>query len=86
MYDYGKCHICNAPMEEKHIQQDFWVKNRLVVIENVPVGICNQCGEKIVKAKVGEQILELLNNKTLIDQAPKISVPLIKYNEEKVAV
>ncbi len=48
MYNYGECAVCSTSLEEKNIQQDFWVKGRLVVIENVPAGVCPQCGEKIV--------------------------------------
>ena len=42
MYDYGKCETCDTPLEEKNIQQDFWIKDKLVVIEKVPAGVCPQ--------------------------------------------
>ena len=45
VYDYGKCHVCDTPMVEKTILQDFWIKNKLIVIENIPAGVCPQCGE-----------------------------------------
>ena len=79
MYNYGECEICNTPLEEQHIQQDFWIKDKLVVIENVPAGVCPQCGEKVVNADVGEHISGLLKDSKRIDKAPTISVPLIKY-------
>ena len=82
MYNYGKCEICNTPLEEKSIQQDFWIKNKLVVIEKVPAGVCPQCGERVVNAKVGEHIAELLKDSSRINKAPTISVPLIKYDVE----
>ena len=40
MYNYGECEICNTPIEEKSIHQDFRIKDKLVVIENVPTGVC----------------------------------------------
>src|SRR5437879_13322196 len=55
-YDYGNCHVCGEQMQEKRINQDFWLKGKLVVIESVPAGVCPQCGEKIVKADVGRQL------------------------------
>ena len=79
MYNYGECEICNTPLQEKNIQQGFWIKDKLVVIENVPVGVCPQCGEKVVNAEVGEHIAELLKDSKRIDKAPTISVPFIKY-------
>ena len=75
----GKNVICNTPLQERNIQQDFWLKDKLVVIENVPAGVCPRCGEKVVNAEVGEHIAELLKDSKRIDKAPPISVPLIKY-------
>jgi len=86
VYDYGKCEICDTPLEEKNIQQDFWIKDKLVVIEKVPAGVCPQCGEKVVNAEVGEHIADLLKDINRISKAPTISVPLIKYEPETVAV
>ncbi|MBC8185040.1 YgiT-type zinc finger protein [candidate division KSB1 bacterium] len=82
MYDYGKCEICSTQLEESNIQQDFWIKEKLIVIENVPVGVCPRCGEKVVNAEVGEHIAELIRDRKQIDQAPTISVPLINYDVE----
>ncbi len=75
----GKNVICNTPLQERNIQQDFWLKDKLVVIENVPAGVCPRCGEKVVNAEVGEHIAELLKDSKRIDKSPTISVPLIKY-------
>ena len=75
----GKNVICNTPLQERNIQQDFWLKDKLVVIENVPAGVCPRCGEKVVNAEVGEHIAELLKDSRRIDKSPTISVPLIKY-------
>jgi len=86
VYNYGECEICNTLLEEKKIHQDFWIKDKLVVIDNVPAGVCPQCGEKVVNAEVGERITELLNDARRIGKSPTISVPLIKYEAEPVAV
>lgn len=61
-YDYGGCEICNIPMQEKYIKQDFWIRGELIVVEDVPAGLCPQCGEKVVKADVGRWITRLLEN------------------------
>ncbi len=78
MYNYGECEICNTTLQERNIQQDFWIKDKLVVIENVPTGVCPRCGEKVVNAEIGEHIAELLRDSERIDKAPTISVPLIR--------
>jgi HTH-type transcriptional regulator / antitoxin MqsA len=82
MYNYGKCDICGTQMVEKLIQQDFWIKSRLVVVDEVPAGVCPHCGEKIVRAEVGEHIAELLGDPNRINSAPTISFPLLEYEVE----
>jgi YgiT-type zinc finger domain-containing protein len=85
-YNYGECEICNTPMQEKYIKQDSWIRWGLIVVEDVPAGICPQCGEKVVKADVGQRIARLLENSELIEKAPKISVPAIKFDVEETSV
>jgi YgiT-type zinc finger domain-containing protein len=84
-YNYGECEICGTPLQEKFINQDFWIKGQLIVVENVPAGVCPRCGEKVVKADVGERIAALIKNSERIATAPRISVPAIKFEEEVVA-
>ena len=81
-YDYGQCHVCGEQMQEKHIKQDFWIKGNLIVIEDVPAGVCPQCGEKIVNAVTGQQIAALLADTKTVQKARKISVPIISLLEE----
>ena len=85
-YDYGECEICNTPMQEKYIKQDFWIRWELIVVEDVPAGVCPQCGEKVVKANVGRWIAKLLENTERIANAPRISVPAINFDREETSV
>lgn len=85
-YDYGECEICDTPMQEKSIKQNLWVRGKLVVVEDIPAGVCQQCGEKVVKADVGRWILQLIENSKWIAKAPTISVPTIKFNAEQAKV
>ncbi len=83
-YDYGKCHVCGEQMREKEINQDFWLKGKLIVVEGVPAGVCPQCGEKIVKADVGRQLSNLIGNLGRLPRRKTISVPVVRY-AQKVA-
>jgi len=78
-YDYGKCHVCGEQMQEKRINQDFWLKGKLIVIESVPAGVCPQCGEKIVKADVGRQLAALIQNLRRLPKRKTITVPVVRY-------
>lgn len=82
-YNYGECEICNASMKERIIKQDFWIRGELVVVEGVPAGVCPRCGEKVVKADIGRQIMKLIENSERIAKAPRISVPTIRYEVEE---
>lgn len=79
-YDYGRCEICNTVMQEKRISQDFWIRKKLIVVEDVPAGVCPNCGEKVVKADVGRWIIRLIENSERIAKAPRISVPTIRFD------
>lgn len=83
-YEYGECEICNSPLEERWIKQDFWIKGDLIVVEEVPAGVCTRCGEKVVNAEVGQWLSDLIRNPERIANAPQISVPKVKFNLEEV--
>ena len=85
-YNYGECEICNTLMQEKLIKQDFWIQGKLIVVEDVPAGVCPKCGEKVVKADVGQWILRLIENSDRIARAPRISVPKIKFDIKEARV
>jgi YgiT-type zinc finger domain-containing protein len=70
-------------MKEKLIKQDFWIRGKLIVVEDVPAGVCPRCGEKVVKGEVGCWILRLIENSERIAKAPRIFVPKIKFIAEE---
>ena len=78
-YYYGECHICGEQMAEKFVKMDFWIKGNLLVIEDVPAGVCPQCGEKIVNAKVGKQLSAILENSNGKQVARNITVPVYQF-------
>jgi YgiT-type zinc finger domain-containing protein len=78
-YDYGKCHVCGEQMKEKQVSQDLWLKGKLIIIESVPTGVCPQCGEKVVRAEVGRQLMTLISNLRRTPKHKTIAVPVIKY-------
>ena len=78
-YNYGECHVCGERMEERYIKQDFWVKEKLVVVEGVPAGVCPRCAEKVVRAEVGRQLAALLGNPDRLRRTQTMSVPVIRF-------
>ena len=85
-YDYGACDVCGTPMQAQCIKQDFWVRGELIVLDNVPAGVCPQCGAKVVNAEVGRHIAEVLGNAERIATAPRMAVPVIRLETEPQVV
>jgi YgiT-type zinc finger domain-containing protein len=77
-YNYGECEICNAKLVGKRIKQDFWIRGKLVVIDNVPAGVCPRCGAKVVRAEVGKRLAEVLESPRKWSKAPVIHVPVVE--------
>jgi len=77
-YNYGECEICNARMVEKRIKQDFWVGGKLVVINNVPAGVCSRCGAKVVRSEIGKRLATILQSPKQWLKATVMSVPVLE--------
>jgi len=77
--DYGECHICGGRIAEKRVNQELWVKGKLIVIEGVPAGVCQQCGEKVVGAEVGQTIAALVADSKRLQKARRMTVPVIRF-------
>jgi len=77
-YNYGECEICNAKLVEKRIKQDFWIHGKLVVIDNVPAGVCPRCGAKVVRADVGTRIAHILESPKRWSKASVMQVPVVE--------
>ncbi len=81
LYDYGECEICDTPLQEQRIKQDFWIRGDLIVVDNVLAGVCPRCGAKVVRADTGRHLAELFGNAERIAAAPHISVPVIYFDD-----
>lgn len=53
---YGDCIYCGGEVLEKRDRMDYRFHGQLFIVENVPVGICNQCGEKFLTAEVAKML------------------------------
>ena len=72
---YHKCHFCGGEVLEKRVTVDYrWGEELVVVIENVPVGVCQVCGEQYFKAEVVREMEKLARS----EEKPKdmLHIPL----------
>ncbi|GAF76974.1 unnamed protein product [marine sediment metagenome] len=49
---YGDCHYCGGKVTERKGEREYRWKGKMVIFQNVPMGVCLQCGEKYLKARV----------------------------------
>ncbi|HBF13848.1 MAG TPA: hypothetical protein DDW49_10780 [Deltaproteobacteria bacterium] len=54
--NYGDCMYCGGHILEKHDRVDYRYHGQLFIMENVPTGICTQCGEKFLTAKISKKL------------------------------
>ena len=53
-HKYSDCSYCGGVVKTGKAKVDFWRKDQLYLFENVPAGVCQQCGEKFFTAKVAK--------------------------------
>jgi YgiT-type zinc finger domain len=72
---YHKCHFCGGQVLEKRITIDYrWGDKLMAIIENVPAGVCQVCGEQYFKAEVVKEMERIATS----EETPKrmLQVPL----------
>ena len=52
MMPYADCSFCQGEVSEKKVDYDYRRESHLLVISNVPAGVCGQCGEKYFKPEI----------------------------------
>jgi len=66
-------------VKERRITREVWWKARLCLIENVPVGVCQQCAHKVILPEVAKVIDKLLSSERAPDRF--VHVPTYRLPE-----
>lgn len=74
MHDYGECSFCGGEVKEDKVELEYRYKGNLFIFQNVTAGICGQCGERYLTAKVAKEIELRIQTKEKWDKT--ISVPV----------
>ncbi len=67
-------------MEEQRLPREIRWQDRLFVIEDVPMGVCIQCGEKVLVPEVAKGIDQVLQMKK--EPTRTIQVPVYQYESD----
>ena len=73
------CYFCKKGiLEDKRVTVDFRWGSKLIVIEEVPAKVCNECGEKYYSAEVSRKMEKIATE----GKGEKvIEVPLARLHE-----
>lgn len=77
-----KCHFCKGKTQIKNVDVDFRWGDQLFVIQNVPVEICSQCGERYYSAEVSKKLDKLVEkqNSSSANKPQKVmEVPVFNW-------
>ena len=72
-----KCEFCDGLIQSTVTRVPFHYKGSTVYVDNVPVRMCNKCGEIYFEAKVYKRLERIAENKRKI--RARISFPLADY-------
>ena len=74
---YSDCFYCGGVVEEQLLPRELRWQGQLFIFENVPIGVCTQCGEKILLPEVAKAIDRVLQEKR--KPTKTIQVPVYHY-------
>ncbi|OGY23453.1 MAG: hypothetical protein A2172_04495 [Candidatus Woykebacteria bacterium RBG_13_40_15] len=73
-----ECYFCKGTTEVKKIDVDFRWEGKLLVIKDVPVEVCTQCGEKYYSAEISKKIDELAQSSRKPEKV--LEVPVLEFS------
>lgn len=77
MAKYDDCTFCGGRVQERLVTKTCWWGDQLVaIVENVPAGVCDQCGERYYKAHVLKEIETMLRKKETLRS---VEIPLASF-------
>ena len=59
-----RCYFCRAQVVHQQITVDYRWGDTLVVIKDVPAGVCQQCGEKYLSGDIYKELERLAKSKS----------------------
>ena len=78
-HEYANCSFCGGTVEERRVNVDYRTKAGLVIIENVPAGVCRQCGEQYFVAKVAKALEKLAGTEAPASKV--LTVPVREFSD-----
>ncbi len=77
-----RCYFCKGRIVEQRVRVDFRWGAELVVIEDVPAEVCQQCGEKYISPEVYKELENLAKSK--VKPIRHIAIDVIRFGKPVV--
>jgi len=77
---YSDCFYCGGGVEERLMPREVRWEGQLFVFENVPMGVCTQCGEKFLVPQVAKSIDSMLQRPW--KPTKTLAVPVYEYKSD----
>ena len=74
---YSDCWYCGGEVIEQLVGRDYHWKKRLYIFENVPMGVCKQCGEKFIKSNIAKKMEAIVLKN--VEPTKKLEVPVYTF-------
>ncbi|OGQ75638.1 MAG: hypothetical protein A3G40_11415 [Deltaproteobacteria bacterium RIFCSPLOWO2_12_FULL_57_22] len=72
-----QCYFCKGKVMRQKVKVDFRWGTKLKVIESVPAGVCQQCGEKYFDSAVYKAMEKLASSRA--KPAARLTVDVMKF-------
>ena len=74
MYAY-KCEYCEGTVKERIVDKEaFKHKSGFVILEDVPIGICDNCGYRYYHSTIAKTVEEIASGKKVPERSETIPV------------
>lgn len=77
------CYFCKGKVIQQQVTIDYRWGDTLVVIKDVPAGVCQQCGEKYLTSTVYKDLEHLAQSKSHL--MGKMTVDILAFEESPAA-
>lgn len=69
-----RCEYCGGSMVEKRVDLSRKVEGKYVLVENVPAGVCTECGTRYYAANVLKMIEETIRRRNKAEREIRVPV------------
>ena len=77
MYDF-QCEHCDGKVRERRVEREaLRHKGGFVILEDVPIGVCEKCGARYFNASILRRVAEI--GRGTVAAQRKVEVPVARY-------